>query len=67
MAARPRQAGGGQAHAPQRVERYDGEGLNGLDAEEGVVFGLLQQRLARQAQTARAAGSSGARPQRLAA
>ena len=44
-----------------------GEGLNGLDAEEGVVLGLLQQRLARQAQTARAAGSSGARPQRRAA
>jgi DNA topoisomerase-1 len=38
-----------------RTERAIGEGLNGLDAEEGVVLGLLQQRLARQAETARAA------------
>ena len=38
-----------------RTEREIGEGLHGLDAEEGVVLGLLQQRLARQAETARAA------------
>jgi DNA topoisomerase-1 len=38
-----------------RTERAIGENLNGLDAEEGVVLGLLQQRLARQAETARAA------------
>jgi DNA topoisomerase-1 len=39
----------------KRTEREIGEGLNGLDAEEGVVLGLLQQRLARQAETVRAA------------
>jgi DNA topoisomerase I len=39
----------------KRTEREIGEGLHGLDAEEGVVLGLLQQRLARQAETARAA------------
>jgi DNA topoisomerase-1 len=38
-----------------RTEREIGEGLGGLDAAEGVVLGLLQQRLARQAETARAA------------
>jgi DNA topoisomerase I len=38
-----------------RTERAIGEGLSGLDAEEGVVLGLLQQRLARQAETVRAA------------
>jgi len=37
-----------------RTERAMGEGLHALDAEEGVVLGLLQQRLAR-AETARAA------------
>jgi DNA topoisomerase-1 len=37
-----------------RTERAMGEGLQALDAEEGVVLGLLQQRLAR-AETARAA------------
>ena len=36
-----------------RTERALGEGLHALGAEEGVVLGLLQQRLAR-AQTARA-------------
>ena len=39
----------------KRTEREIGEGLDGLDAREGVVLGLLQQRLARQAETARAA------------
>ena len=37
-----------------RTERAMGEGLQALGAEEGVVLGLLQQRLAR-AETARAA------------
>jgi DNA topoisomerase-1 len=37
-----------------RTERAMGEGLHTLDAEEGVVLGLLQQRLAR-AEPARAA------------
>jgi DNA topoisomerase-1 len=37
-----------------RTERAMGEGLHALDAEEGVVLGLLQQRLAR-AVSARAA------------
>ncbi len=38
----------------ERTERRIGESVRGLSAEEGVVLGLLQQRLARQADTLRA-------------